>query len=142
VAAVAGHLATKVMELASIRLYALDSQQAHAHDDATRPGPPDQLAAEQTTRRLGIRPQGAALERARMAPSTTGLRSAGAAACHPATHDHPASPPAHSARLVTGAAISLLLDQALTPALGLSAPTAPTHSSPTCAACSRTWASG
>src|SRR6266508_3444578 len=50
-------------------------------------------------------------------------------------------PPAHSARLVTGAAISLLVDQALTPALGSAPqPRRPAHHPR--AAFLRTWASG
>ena len=127
-AAVAGHLATKVMEPVSIRLYALDSQQARAHDDAARPGPPTSSPPNRP-RAASASGRKALPWRGQAWPSTTGLRSAGAAVCHAATHDHPASPqrPAGHRRGHQPAG-----GPGPDPGARLSAPTAPTRSSPTC----------
>lgn len=51
----ASYLATKVMEPVSTKLYELESEADRAREDAARPGPPDRVAAEKTTRLVGLR---------------------------------------------------------------------------------------
>lgn len=119
VAALAGYLGTKAMEPVSQKLYELESDTDRAQEDAARPGPPDRIAAEKLTRLAGIDLSGAQLDRAASvahyglaiswAPLYGLLRRT--TALRPVT-----------AGLATGAAMSVLADELMTPAFGFSAP--------------------
>ncbi len=119
VAAVAGYLATKVMEPVSQKLYELESERDRAREDAARPGPPDRIAAEKITRLAGLQLSEEQLDRAALvfhyglaiswAPLYAVLRRA-------------IGVPPIAAGLATGSAMSLLVDELITPALGFSAP--------------------
>lgn len=119
IAPVAGYLATKVMEPVSMKLYQLESPASRAREDAVRPGPPYRIAAQKTLGLLGIHPEGAALERAGMA-AHYGL-AVGWAPTYAALRRAAGLGPV-AAGLVSGAAMSLLVDEGLTPLLGFSAP--------------------
>ncbi|MBC9724992.1 DUF1440 domain-containing protein [Streptomyces sp. TRM68367] len=119
IAPVAGYVATKAMEPVSMQLYRLESEEDRKREDAARPGPPFQIAAEKTLGLLGIHPQGTAREKAGMA-FHYGLAISWApvyALLRRTTGLHPAL-----AGVTTGAAMSLIVDEGLTPVLGFSAP--------------------
>jgi hypothetical protein len=67
VASVAGCLATRVMEPVRATLYRLESPQDRAREDAARPGPPYQIAADKTLHLLGVRLPDPVRQRAGMA---------------------------------------------------------------------------
>lgn len=114
-----GYLGTKVMEPVSIKLYEWEPAAARQQEDAVRPGPPYQIAAQKTTKLLGMQLTDQQLEQAGMlfhyglgmswGPVYTLLRRF--------TPLHPLL-----AGLLTGTAMSLIVDEGLSPALGFSAP--------------------
>jgi hypothetical protein len=116
---VSGFLGTKVMEPVAMSLYKLEPEAARKQEDAVRPGPPYEIAAKKTTELLGLdleKKQVKKLGRAfhyglgmSWGPVYTVLRRT--------TSLHPVA-----AGLLTGAAMSLIVDEGLTPALGFSAP--------------------
>jgi uncharacterized membrane protein YagU involved in acid resistance len=119
VASLAGYVGTKAMEPVSMKLYELESEQARQQEDEARPGPPYQLAAEKIFGAFGVTLKGKALQRGSMAMHyglalswsplyvllrrKTAMTSVGAG-------------------LTTGAAMSLIADEAMTPMFGFSAP--------------------
>jgi hypothetical protein len=116
----AGYVATKAMEQFSMRAYALEPEADRQQEERVRPGPPFRLAAENLSGRvLGVELDGDAAERAGLvfhylaglswAPVYIGLR-----------RGLGWSPPV--AALASGASMSLLLDETVTPAIGASAP--------------------
>lgn len=119
VAALAAYLGTKAMEPVSMRLYELESAQDREREDSARPGPPYQIAAQKIAARLGFELHGKALHRAALtmhyglaagwSPVYVVLRRT--------RRTHPVL-----AGLGTGAAMSLVADEGLTPLLGFSAP--------------------
>ncbi|SDY92841.1 hypothetical protein SAMN05661080_05050 [Modestobacter sp. DSM 44400] len=119
VAAVAGYLATKAMEPVSMRLYELESEEDRQHEDAVRPGPPYELAAKKIAASLEAELHGRALERASLAMHyELALSWSPVYGVLRRTRDiHPAL-----AGLGTGAAMSLVADEAMAPLLGYSAP--------------------
>lgn len=117
--AIAGYVGTKVMEPVSMKLYELEPAAARTREDAARPGPPFEIAAEKITGALGID-----LDDDQMAKAGLAMHYGLAISWAPLypvlrrrTDWHPAI-----AGLVTGAAMSLIADEAMTPALGFSAP--------------------
>lgn len=119
-AVAAGYLATKAMEPVSMKLYELEPEEARRREDEVRPGRPFELAANNVLKRVvGIELDDQARSRAGMAfhygagisfvPAYMVFRRALGLA--PAT-----------AGLATGAAMSLLLDEIVTPLIGASAP--------------------
>jgi len=119
VTALAGYLATKVMEPVSQKLYELQSERDRAHEAAARPGPPDRIAAEKLTALVGLQLSEEQLDQA--APVFHyGLAISWAplyAVLRRATRLRPVA-----AGLATGSAMSLLVDELITPAFGFSAP--------------------
>lgn len=115
---VAGYVATKAMEPVSMKPYELESPADREREDAVRPGPPYRIAAEKTAALLGLTPSDDQLDKASLAfhygwaiswaPLYALLRRRTALAPVPAG-------------LATGAAMSLLADEIMTPALGFSA---------------------
>lgn len=117
--AVAGWAGTKAMEPVSMKLYELESEEAREQEDRVRPGPPFELAAQRTTDLLGIELDDATQQKAGMVfhygaglswvPVYMILRRR--------TGLGPLS-----AGVVTGASMSLILDETVTPLIGASAP--------------------
>ena len=66
VGAVGGYVGTKVMEPVSSKLYQRESQRDRQREDAARPGPPFQVAADKTLDLLGIHLPDPVRERAGM----------------------------------------------------------------------------
>jgi hypothetical protein len=119
IAPAAGYLATKAMEPVSTKLYERESQADRTREDAARPGPPFQIAADKPLAAFGIHLHGAARQRAGLA-FHYGLGIGWApmyALLRRTTGWHPVA-----AGPVRGAAMSLIVDEGLTPALGFSAP--------------------
>jgi hypothetical protein len=116
---VSGYVGTKVMEPVAMGLYKLEPEAARRREDAVRPGPPYEIAAGKTADLLGVHLDEERLEKAGMAfhyglgmswgPAYTFLRRS--------TRLSPVS-----AALLSGAAMSLLVDEGVTPLLGFSAP--------------------
>jgi uncharacterized membrane protein YagU involved in acid resistance len=116
---ISGYVGTKVMEPVSMRLYQWEPEEARRREDEVRPGPPYKIAAEKTAQLAGVRLEGRPLEMAAMGfhyglgmswgvvyeavRGTTGMNRV-------------------AAGLLTGAAMSLIVDEGVTPLLGFSAP--------------------
>lgn len=117
-AVVAGYAGTKVVEPVGMVLYKADSPRIQGKEDTVRPGPPYQVAAKKTAEAVGLN--------CRTRPSTmpvgplaTGWRSRG----HRCTGAAPTRQLGWPARCwVTGAAVSAVADETLTPLLGFSVP--------------------
>lgn len=119
VGAVSGYVAAKVMEPVSMTMYRHESGAAQRREDAARPGPPFEIAADKAARLAGIGLEGRWRDRAGMlvhyglavswAPLYALIRR---------RWDVPVVP----AALGTGAAMSAVVDETLTPLLGFSAP--------------------
>ena len=117
--AAAGYLATKAMEPVSIKLYDLEPAPARAREDAARPGMPPRVAADKITQAVGLHLTDAQLDRLSLvlhyglaiqwAPLYALLRRR--------THLNPIT-----AGLASGAAMSIIADELMTPAFGFSAP--------------------
>lgn len=118
IGAVAGYVGTKAMEPVSMWLYQRESQADRTREDTARPGPPYRLAAKNTTALLGLNLSEGALDRAGVvfhyglgaswAPTYALLRRT--TGLGPVT-----------AGLISGAAMSAIVDEGLTPAIGASA---------------------
>ncbi len=119
VAALAGVVGTKVMEPVSMKLYELEPEADRGREEQARPGPPYQIAAKKTAGLLAIDLDGKALERAGLG-FHYGL-AIGWAPVYQLLRRTTCLGPI-SAGLATGAAMSLIADEGLTPALGFSAP--------------------
>lgn len=117
--AVAGYTATKAMELVSAALYGREPERDQRREDAARPGPPYQIAAEKIAALVGVTLTGGALARASLAMHY-GLALSWSPLYLPLRRNTPLAP--LTAGLATGAAMSLLADEAMTPLLGFSAP--------------------
>ncbi len=116
---VAGYLATKAMEPVSMKLYELESEADRAREDAARPGPPYRIAAEKTARLVGVNLTDSQLDRAALG-FHYGLAVSWAPVYALLRRSTSLNPIA--AGLTTGATMSLIVDEGVTPALGFSAP--------------------
>lgn len=115
----AGLAATKVTEWAQTALYRATPTQVQAQEERVRPGPPAEMAAEDLAGRFGVSLDDKARGRAGNV-----IHYALGAAWGPLygllrRHRRMTAP---GAGLLSGAAMSLLVDETLTPALGYSAP--------------------
>jgi hypothetical protein len=118
-APVAGYVATKAMEPVSAKLYELQSSQDRRREDAAWAGPPYRIAAGKTLGLLGLHPGDRALDKAGLA-FHYGLAIGWApvyALLRRLTGLRPAA-----AGLATGTAMSLIVDEGITPLAGFSAP--------------------
>ena len=116
---VAGYVGTKAMEPVSMYLYRHEPEHARAAEDAARPGPPYRVAAKKITYALGLTLTDEVLDKVALgfhyglgvswAPLYGILR-------------HRARLAAPTASLVTGLAMAVIADEAMTPMLGFSAP--------------------
>lgn len=119
VAAAAGYLGTKVMEPVSQKLYELESDHDRRREDTARPGAPYRIAADKTTRLLGLRLTEKRLDQAAMV-FHYGL-AVSWAPLYPLLRRRAGLRPLQ-AGLATGAAMSAIADELMTPAFGFSAP--------------------
>lgn len=117
-AAVAGFVGTKLMEPVAMKLYELESPDARAQEDRVRPGPPYRIAAEKTSKLVGLELGERQLDLAGMG-FHYGL-GVSWALVYPVLRRLGLGP--IGAGFVTGASLSLIVDEGLTPALGFSAP--------------------
>src|SRR5713101_2598586 len=116
---ISGYVGTKAMEPVSMKLYELESEADRQREDQVRPGPPFQIAAEKIAKLLGLQLSEKQLEKAGML-FHYGLGMSWGAVYTLLRRTTRINPPA--AGLLTGATLSLILDEGLTPALGFSAP--------------------
>jgi uncharacterized membrane protein YagU involved in acid resistance len=114
-----GFVGTKVMEPVAMGLYKLEPESARRREDDVRPGPPYEIAAEKTAGLLGMELEEKQLKRAGMA-FHYGLGMSWGSVYTFMRRTTNLSP--LSAGLMSGAAMSLLVDEGLTPLLGFSAP--------------------
>jgi uncharacterized membrane protein YagU involved in acid resistance len=119
IAPLAGYLATRVMEPVSMKLYERESEADRVREDEARPGMPFRIAAQKTLAAAGFHPQGQALDRAGMA-FHYGLGISWAPVYALIRRTTALGPV--TAGLASGAAMSLIVDEGLTPLLGFSAP--------------------
>ncbi len=119
VTSAAGYMGTRAMEPVSMKLYELESAADREREDAVRPGPPYEIAAKKIAGLVGVTLQGKALTRASLA-AHYGL----ALSWSPLylLLRRTTSLPPVVAGLGTGAAMSVIADEWMTPALGFSAP--------------------
>lgn len=116
---VAGMVATKVTGYAQEALYGPMPDRIKEQEKRVRPAPPPQVAAEKSAQALGLDLNQEQLKRAAM-----GIHYASGMMWGPVyslLRRHSRMEPL-GAGFVTGATMSLILDEALMPALGLSAP--------------------
>jgi hypothetical protein len=118
-APLAGYVATKAMEPVGSWLYEHESQASRDREEAVRPGPPYRIAAQKTTALLGLDLSEAALDKAALV-FHYGLAISWAPTYALLRRRTSLGPVA--AGLASGAAMSAIVDEALTPALGFSAP--------------------
>ncbi len=115
----AGYLGTKAMEPVSMKLYELEPAQARAREDAARPGAPYRIAAEKLTKVFGLELSEQQLTWLSLA-FHYGLAIQWAP-LYPLLRRRTTLNPA-AAGLATGAAMSIVADELMTPAFGFSAP--------------------
>lgn len=118
-ATAASYVGTKVMEPVSMKLYEMESAADREREDAARPGPPHRIAAEKITRSLGLDLNDQQLDRLSLVMHY-GLAAQWAPLYLLLRRTTRLWPPA--AGLVTGAAMSIVADELMTPAFGFSEP--------------------
>jgi hypothetical protein len=118
-APLAGYVGTKVMEPVSSKLYELESEQDRRREDEARPGAPYAIAARRAADLLGLTLTDKQHERLALA-FHYGL-AVQWAPLYPLLRRRTSLGPV-AAGLATGAAMSLVADEMMTPALGFSAP--------------------
>jgi len=114
---IGGYVGTKVMEPVSMKLYELEPEADRQQEDRVRPGPPYEIAAWKTTALLGLQLTGKQVEQAGLVFHYGLGMSWGLV--YPLLRRLTPLPPL-VAGLVTGASLSLLIDEGLTPLLGTS----------------------
>ncbi len=117
---IGGYVGTKVMERASMTLYQWESEEARRQEDAVRPGPPYELAARKITGLLGLRLSDQQIQTVGTVLFHYGLGMSWGPVYTRLRRRTGLNPVA--AGLSTGAAMSLIVDEGLTPVLGFSAP--------------------
>ena len=116
---IGGYVGTQVMERVSMKLYELEPEEDREREEEVRPGPPFYIAAKKTTEALGIELSEEQLQNLAMygfhygrgmgwGPTYTFLRRW--------TDLNPVS-----AGLLSGALMSLVVDEGMTPLFGFSA---------------------
>lgn len=116
---VAGVVATKATEGIQQALYRLTPENARKREEQVRPGPPPRIAAQKTAAQVGVDLGGERLDKISMAVHY-GLGLAWGPVYGFLRHFSGMQP--LGAGVATGAMMSLIVDEALTPALGYSAP--------------------
>lgn len=117
---VGGYVGTKVLEQVSMKLYELESEGGRQREDEVRPGSPPEIAARRTTQLLGLQ-----LSDKSIGFLATYLFHYGLGMSWGAVYTllrRRTRWNAAATGLGTGAAMSLIVDEGMTPALGFSAP--------------------
>jgi hypothetical protein len=117
---IGGYVGTKVMERVSMKLYELESEEARKREEEVRPGPPFEIAARKTTQALGIELSEEQLQMLAMYGFHYGL-GMGWGPVYTILRRKTNLDPV-SAGLLSGAAMSLIVDEGITPLFGFSAP--------------------
>jgi hypothetical protein len=117
--AAAGYLGTKAMEPVSMKLYELEPEKARQREDAARPGAPYRVAAEKLTKVFGLELSEKQLNRLSLV-FHYGLAVQWSPLYPLLRRSTPLGP--ITAGLATGAAMSIVADELMTPAFGFSAP--------------------
>lgn len=115
----AGYAGSRVMEPVSSWLYGLESEQDRRREDDARPGMPYAIAARTTADPLGVTLTDK--QHGRLALAVHYGLAVQWAALYPLLRRRTALGPA-AAGLLTGAAMSVVADEIMTPSLGFSAP--------------------
>lgn len=119
VSAVAGYAGTKAMEPVSMKLYERESEADRQREDAVRPGMPYEIAAKKIAGLVGVSLEGKALDRASLV-AHYGLALSWSPLYLLLRRRTRLGPV--PVGLATGAAMSAIADEWMTPALGFSAP--------------------
>jgi xanthosine utilization system XapX-like protein len=117
---IGGYVGTKVMEPVAMQMYEWESAEDRQREDAVRPGPPYEIAARKTTRLLGLNLSDQHVTRLGTTLFHYGLGMSWGPVYALVRRRTDLSPVV--AGLGTGAAMSLIVDEGLTPLLGFSAP--------------------
>lgn len=119
VSAVAGYVGTKAMEPVGMKLYELESEADRQREDAVRPGMPYEIAATKIAGLVGVSVEDAALQRAALV-AHYGLALSWSPLYLLLRRTTSLGPVV--AGLGTGAAMSAVADEWMTPTFGFSAP--------------------
>ncbi len=117
---VGGYVGTKVMEPVSTKLYEWESEGDRQREDEVRPGPPYEIAARKTTHLLGLEFSDQRIQKLGTVVFHYGLGMSWGPVYTLLRRRTDLNPVV--AGLSTGAAMSLIMDEGLTPLLGFSAP--------------------
>jgi hypothetical protein len=117
---IGGYVGTKVMERVSMKLYELESEEDRKREEEVRPGPPFEIAARKTTEALRIELSEENLQKLAIYGFHYGL-GMGWGPTYAFLRRWTDLGPV-SAGLLSGATMSLLVDEGMTPLLGFSAP--------------------
>lgn len=117
---IGGYVGTKVMEQVSMKLYELEPEEDRRREEEVRPGPPYETAAKKTTETLGIELSEEQLQKVAMYGFHYGL-GMGWGPTYTFLRRWTGLDPISGA-LLSGAAMSLVVDEGMTPLLGFSAP--------------------
>lgn len=116
---IAGCVGTKTIEPVAMKLYEWESEEDQRREDAARPGPPYEIAARKTKQVIGVRLSEQQLQRIATSLFHFGLGMSWGPVYAELRRRTTLS--AFVAGLGTGAAMSLIIDEGLTPLLGFSA---------------------
>ncbi len=117
---VGGYVGTQVMERVSMKLYELEPEEDRQKEEEVRPGPPFYIAARKTTEALGIELSEEQLQNLAMYGFHYGLGMGWGPTYNFLrrwTHLNPVT-----TGLLSGALMSLVVDEGMTPLFGFSAP--------------------
>ncbi len=117
---IGGYVGTQVMERVSMKLYELEPEEDRKREEEVRPGPPFEIAARKTTEALGIELSEEQIQTLALYVFHYGL-GMGWGTPYTFLRRRTDLGPV-SAGLLTGAAMSLLVDEGMTPLFGFSAP--------------------
>ncbi len=117
---IGGYVGTQVMERVSMKLYEWEPEEARRQEDEARPGEPPIVAARKTTQWLGLELSEEQIETLGMYLFHYGLGMSWGPPYTLLRRQTNLGPV--QAGLLVGAAMSLLVDEGMTPLLGFSAP--------------------
>ncbi len=117
---IGGYVGTKVLERVSMKLYEMESEEARRREDEVRPGSPPEIAARKTTQLLGLRLSDGVVGWLATYVFHYGLGMSWGVIYTLLRRWTKWNPVATG--LGTGAAMSLIVDEGMTPMLGFSAP--------------------
>lgn len=117
---IGGYVGTKVMEPVSMKLYELASEEDRNREEAVRPGPPFYIAAKKTNEALGMELPEERLQKVATYGFHYGLGMGWGPTYNFLRRWTDLDPVL--AGLLSGATMSLLVDEGVTPLLGFSAP--------------------